>query len=110
MKPPSKITTCHFCTRASVDVKPNHVRPLSLASMSAVVALSPYLSLPVVLFRDGVTQDVQETDVSRWGRGVSEHLGSNRRRGGRVRESNESKRPLSHTRPSLSQRRAAVSN
>lgn len=48
---------------------------------SAVVALSPYLSLPVVLFRDGVTQDVQETDVSRWGRRVSEHLQSNRRRG-----------------------------
>lgn len=43
-----------------------------------MVVYSMYLSLFIVLFRDGVTQDIQESDIPHWGRRVPEHLWANR--------------------------------
>lgn len=47
---------------------------LSAAGPFQLSVSSLYLLLLVVLLWDGVTQDVQETDVSRWGGRVPKHL------------------------------------
>lgn len=54
---------CRFCSRTTFIIF------FFLSSVSSL-----YLLLLVVLLWDGVTQDVQETDASRWGGRVPKHL------------------------------------
>lgn len=57
---------CRFCSRTTFYF---YLFYFFLSSVSSL-----YLLLLVVLLRDGVTQDVQETDVSRWAGRVPKHL------------------------------------